>query len=62
MGEDLLDILEEILIKAETTEGSELGPVDNQWARQALWQATKVSCMALEVCDDSAKADWQPCA
>jgi hypothetical protein len=25
-------------------------------------QATKVFCMAMEICDDSTKAEWQPCA
>jgi hypothetical protein len=62
MGEDLLDILEEILVNAEAAEGLELGPVDNERAQQALWQATKVSGMGLEVFDDWAKADWQLCA
>jgi hypothetical protein len=62
MGEDLLDILEEILTKAEAVEGPALGLVDNEWAQRALPQATKVSCMALEVCDDVTKAAWQACA
>jgi hypothetical protein len=30
MGEDLLDILEEILTKAKAVEGPALGPVDNE--------------------------------
>ncbi len=60
MGEDLLDILEEILTKAEAVEGPALGPVDNEWAQRALPKATKVSCMSIEVCEDMTKAAWQP--
>ncbi len=39
-----------------------LGLIDNDWARQVLRQATKVSCMARDICDDSTKAKWQSCA
>jgi hypothetical protein len=35
-------MLEEVLAEAEAAEGSELGPVDNDWAHQVLQEATKV--------------------
>jgi hypothetical protein len=55
-------MLEEILAKAESAENPELGPVDREWAQEVQQQATKVSCMAQEICDSSIKAKWQPCA
>jgi hypothetical protein len=61
-GQEEVDVLEEILTKVEAADGPELGPVDKDWARRVLQQATKVSCMALEICNNSAKAKWQPCA
>jgi hypothetical protein len=59
--QELVEMLEEILAEADAAEDLELGPVDNEWAQQVLQQATKVSCMAREICDNSAKAGWQPC-
>ncbi len=58
--QELVEMREEILAEAEDAEDLELGP-DNEWAQQVLQQATKVSCMAREICDNSAKAGWQPC-
>jgi hypothetical protein len=49
--------LEKILATDEAAEYPELGLADSEWT-----QAIKVSCMAMEICDDSNKAEWQPCA
>jgi hypothetical protein len=57
-----VEVLEKILAEAEATECSEPDPTDTHWTRQVLWQATKVSCMAREICNSSTKAEWQPCA
>jgi hypothetical protein len=62
MGEELLEVLEEIMPGAEVMENLEQDPIDSKWPQKALRQATKVSYMALEVCDPTTKADWDSCA
>jgi hypothetical protein len=47
------------LTTAGAVEEPEVKLVEGEWAYQALQQATKVSYMALEICDDSTKADWE---
>ncbi len=57
-----MEALEKILAEDEAAKNPELGLADTEWTRQVLRQAIKVSCMAMEICDDSNKAEWQPCA
>jgi hypothetical protein len=59
--QELVEVLEEILAEAEAAENPEPGPVDSEWAQEVLQQATKVSCKVQEICDNSAKAERQPC-
>ncbi len=60
-SQELVEVLEKILAEAEAAEYPEPGPIDTDWTRQVLRQATKVSCMAREICDGLTKAEWQPC-
>jgi hypothetical protein len=50
------------LVENEAAEDPPLGLRDVAWMRQLLWQATKVLCLAEEVCDTATKKEWQPCA
>jgi uncharacterized protein with LGFP repeats len=58
----LVEALEKTLAEDEAAEYPELRLADTEWTRQVLRQATKVSCMAMEICNDLTKAEWQPCA
>ncbi len=51
-----MEALEKILAEDEAAEYPELGLADTEWTRQVLRQATKVSCLAMEICDSSTKA------
>ncbi len=62
IGQKLVEVLEKILAENEAAECPPLRLADTEWTWQVLWQATKVSCMAEEICDTSTKAEWQPCA
>jgi hypothetical protein len=62
-GQKLVEALEKALaedIYAAKYPGRRLA--DTKWTRQVLQQATKVFCMAMEICNDSTKVVWQPCA
>ncbi len=61
VGQKLVEVLEKILAEDEAAECPPLRLADTQWTQQVLRQATKVSCMAEEVCDTATKAEWQPC-
>jgi hypothetical protein len=61
-GQKLVEVLEKILAEDKAAECPPLRLADTKWTRQALRQATKVSCMAEEICDTTPKAGWQPCA
>jgi hypothetical protein len=61
-GQNLVKVLEKILAEKEAPENPPLRPEDTAWTRQVLRQATKVFCLAEEICDTATKAGWQPCA
>jgi hypothetical protein len=61
-GQKLVEALEETLAKEEATKDTPPGSKDAAWMLQVLEQATKVLCLAEEVCDTTTKGDWQPCA
>ncbi len=58
----LIEALEKILAEDEAPECPPLRLTDTAWTRQVLRQATKVSCLAEEICDTATKDGWQPCA
>jgi hypothetical protein len=57
-GRKLVEVLEKIQAEDKAAECPPLRLVDTEWMRQA----TKVSCMAEEICDTTIKAGWQACA
>jgi hypothetical protein len=61
-GQKLVEALEKILAEDEAAECPPPRLADTAWMRQVLRQATKVSCLAEEICDTATKAGWQPCA
>jgi hypothetical protein len=61
-GQKLVEALEETLAKEEAAKYPLPGSRDAAWMLQVLEQATKVLCLAEEVCDTTTKGDWQPCA
>jgi hypothetical protein len=62
-GQKLVEVLEKILAENEAAENPPLRLEDTAWTRQVLRQATKVLCLAEEVCDAATKAGCrQPCA
>jgi hypothetical protein len=61
-GQKLVEALEETLAKEEAAKDPLPGSKDAAWMLQVSEQATKVLCLAEEVCDTTTKGDWQPCA
>ncbi len=61
-GQKLVEALEETLAEEEATKDLPPGSRDAAWMLQVLEQATKVLCLAEEICDTTAKGEWQPCA
>jgi hypothetical protein len=61
-GQKLVEVLEKILAEDEAAENPPLRMEDTTWTRWVLRQATKVLCLAKEICDTDTKAGWQPCA
>jgi hypothetical protein len=61
-GQKLIEKLEETLAKEEAAKDPPPGSREAVWMRQVLEQASKVLCLAEEVCDTTTKRDWQPCA
>jgi hypothetical protein len=61
MEEKLMSVLDKIVTSAEVVENLEEELINGEWVQKALQLATRVSYMALEVCDDSTKADWEEC-
>jgi hypothetical protein len=62
IGPKLVEVLEKILAEDEAAVCPPLKLADTEWMGQVLRQATRVSCMAEEICDTSTKAEWQPYA
>jgi hypothetical protein len=58
-GQELVDDLEEILAKEEAERYPPPGSKEDAWMK-VLEQATKVHCFAEEICNETAKEDWQP--
>ncbi len=61
-GQELVDDLEKVLAEEEAERYPPLGSKEDAWMMKVLEQATKVHCFAEEVCDETTKEDWQPCA
>jgi hypothetical protein len=61
-GQKLVEALERTLAEDEAAESPPLRLEDTAWTRQVLRQATKVLCLAEEVCNTATKEGWQPCA
>ncbi|MFN9907809.1 MAG: hypothetical protein ACK56F_17055, partial [bacterium] len=61
-GQKLVDDLERALAEEETEKYPPPGSKEDEWMMKVLEQATRVHCFAEEVCDDTTKQEWQPCA
>jgi hypothetical protein len=61
-GQKLVEALEDTLAKEEAAKYLPPGSRDATWMLQVLEQATKVLCLAEEVCDTTTKGDWKQCA
>ncbi len=61
-GQELVDDLEKVLAEEEAERYPPPGSKEDAWIMKVLEQATKVRCFAEEICDETAKGDWQPCA
>jgi hypothetical protein len=61
-GQKLVEVLEKILAEDEAAKNPPLELADTAWTWQVLRQATKVHCLAEEICDTATKDEWQPCA
>jgi hypothetical protein len=60
-GQELVDDLEKVLAE-EAERYPPPGSKEDAWMMKVLEQATKVHCFAEEICDETTKEDWQPCA
>ncbi len=61
-GQELVDDLEKVLAEEEAERYPPPGSKEDAWMMKVLEQATKVHCFAEEICDETAKEDWQLCA
>jgi hypothetical protein len=61
-GQKLVDDLERVLAAEEAEKYPPPGSKEDEWMMKVLEQATKVHCFAEEMCDDTTKQEWQPCA
>ncbi len=61
IGQELVDDLEKILAREEAGKYPPPGSKEDAWMMKVLEQATKVLCLAEEVCDETTKRDWQLC-
>jgi hypothetical protein len=59
MGAELLGVMDKVLTSQKVMEDPEEEPIEGKLAQTTLGQARRVSYMALEVCDDTTKADWE---
>ncbi len=59
-GQELVDDLERVL--AEEERYPPPGSKEEEWMMKVLEQATRVHCFAEEMCEDTTKQEWQPCA
>jgi hypothetical protein len=61
-GQKLVEVMEKILAENEAAEDPPPRLEDTAWTWRILRQATKVLCLAEEICNTATKARWQPCA
>jgi hypothetical protein len=61
-GQELVDDLEKVLAEEEAERYPPPGSKEDAWMMKVLEQATKVHCFAEEICNETAKEDWQLCA
>ncbi len=61
-GQELVDDLEKVLAEEEAERYPPPGSKEDAWMMKVLEQATKVHCFAEEICNETTKKDWQPCA
>ncbi len=61
-GQELVEDLERILAREEAGKYPPPASKEDAWMMKVLEQATKVRCLAEEVCDETTKGDWQLCA
>ncbi len=61
-GQELVDDLEKVLAEEEAERYPPPGSKEDEWMMKVLEQATKVHCFAEEICNETTKEDWQPCA
>jgi hypothetical protein len=61
-GQELVDDLEKVLAEEAAERYPPPGSKEDAWMMKVLEQATKVHCFAEEICNETTKEDWQPCA
>jgi hypothetical protein len=61
-GQELVDDLEKVLAEEEAERYPPPGSKEDAWMMKVLEQATKVHCFAEEICNETAREDWQLCA
>ncbi len=61
-GQELVNDLEKDLAEEEAEKYPPPSSKEDGWMMKVLEQATKVHCFAEEICDETAKEDWQLCA
>jgi hypothetical protein len=61
-GQELVDDLEKTLAKEEAKKYPPPGSKEDAWMMKVLEQATRVHCFAKEICNETAREDWQLCA
>ncbi len=61
-GQELVDDLEKVLAEEEAERHPPPGSKEDAWMMKVLEQATKVHYFAEEICNETTKEDWQPCA
>jgi hypothetical protein len=61
-GQELVEDLERVLAGEEAERYPPPGSKEDEWMMKVLEQATRVYCFAEEICEDTTKQEWQPCA
>ncbi len=61
-GQELVNDLEKALAEEEAERYPPPGSKEDAWMMKVLEQATKVHYFAEEICNETTKEDWQPCA
>jgi hypothetical protein len=61
-GQELVNDLEKVLAEEEAERYPPPGSKEDAWMMKVLEQGTKVHYFAEEICNETTKEDWQPCA